>query len=139
MSKEGPYDEPYKSLDAIQPRGEGFSERGQAQTFSIFFNVEGDEDTYAADWNWQVPGWGVSCREYCGSRWNFLGGIKDKNLTEKVKQSAYLGLLEEFGISPDSLTPEKFAGASPQELAKLGTKDPESHTWGDHRKASEAK
>ena len=134
-------DETRGPLDAVRYRDRGVGKEEQAQTFSIFFNVKDDEDTYAADWNWKVPaGWGISCREYgLGHAWGFLGGIKDKNLDDNVKQSAYLGLLEQFGISSDSLTLEQLAETSPQELAKLGTKNPESYTLGDHRKASEVK
>jgi hypothetical protein len=112
----------------------------QAQTFSVFFDVGNDEDTYSADWDWQTPGWGISSRDYgLGHAWRFMGGIKDKSLGDEVRQSAYLGLLGQFGISPESLTLEQFAQMSPRELAKLGTKDPKSYTLGDRRRASEVK
>jgi len=49
---------------------------------------------------------------------------------------AYRNLLCVFDLS-EFLSLEQIATMSPAELTRLGKKDPESDTIGDHRKASE--
>jgi len=45
-----------------------------AGTYSILYGEEGNPDTLALDWGWQVVGkWTRSSKEYYGSRWHYDG------------------------------------------------------------------
>ncbi|MBI4981080.1 hypothetical protein HZC30_06005 [Candidatus Woesearchaeota archaeon] len=115
--------------------------RSPGLAYSVLYSVEGDDDAYAVDWDWQIKGkWAHSCREYgLGHAWQNEGPLNEPR-HDSGKQ-AYRALLESFGLESraDEFSIDKIVAMSPAELAKAGGKDPESGTLGDHRKASEVR
>jgi len=126
---------------------ESVGDEEQAIVFSIPFDLEEEDSIWAVDWDWHGSGsWEVSRRDYgVGHAWESWGPIvkmdvKHNTHNLKISSQALLGLLRSFGISlSDTLTPDKIFRMSPRELARLGTKDPESYTLSDHRRASEVR
>jgi hypothetical protein len=92
----------------------------------------------ALDWNWpdsKKRKWTMSERDSGAS----MGPGPWHNAGTELNEEAYLVLLEHFGLEgrKDAFPMEKGSYMSPAELAKAGSKDPESYTLGDRRRASE--
>lgn len=137
------------NINRVPPdRLERIGEEEQAATFSLHFEVEEDEGTFAVDWAWEdSDSWEIS-RMDSGLEhgWMKLGLVSDLDIKHSSYQreiyfQARRALWEGFGISISaSLLPnDKLFRMSPANLAKLGTKDPESHTLSDYRLASEVR
>jgi hypothetical protein len=102
-------------------------------TFSIPYDgrEEGDDAyaQYSVDWNWKIRGeWARSDQQGPGTAWWAYKGLDER---------AYSALLDAFGLTKDQAPLEKIITMSPKQLSEMGTRNPESYTLGDHRKASE--
>ncbi|MBU0535433.1 MAG: hypothetical protein KKE20_00575 [Nanoarchaeota archaeon] len=105
-----------KRLSELYAESKGIKKDGTA--LSINFLKEGDDDNYAVDWNWGVPGkWTMSCKEYgLGHGWE--RGIK-------MDEDGRNALLDEFGLKGKSeILPLEVIGLkTPRELAELAGKN----------------
>ena len=106
----------------------------QHSTYSIDFEIEGDNDTWAADWDYENKRWELSYMETISTfrRWDKHREMID----DKYGRIAFETIVERFGL-PVGVLLEEVARMSPRELSRLGTKDPVSCTIGDDRRASE--
>ena len=109
---------------------------GHGLAYSILFKIEGDNDTWAADWYSDRKRWTLSYMEFYTTfhRWYGCGDMKN----DEKGMAALRAIAEEFGL-PKMISLEEVAMMSPCELSKLGTKDPLSCTMRDDRRASEVR
>jgi hypothetical protein len=101
-------------------------------TFSLFYE-DSPEEICALDWDWNWDG--QTKNIWTRSEKSSIKWVPYKRLNE----AAYNGLLVAFGLEDkkEKLTLDQIVKMSPAELSKMGTKNPQSVTLGDHRCASE--
>lgn len=91
--------------------------KADGTALSVNFSKEGDDDSYAVDWDWGVPGkWTISCKEYgLGHKWERGSGLNEQ---------ARKALLDEFGLQDkaDMLPIVVIELKTPAELAELAGK-----------------